>query len=145
MTSGRMTTTPERSALMKRVRQRDTPGELAVRRALWKRGVGFRVQASELPGTPDLVNRARRWAIFVHGCFWHGHENCSKARVPRRNHEAWETKLAANRARDRAKVAALEQLGFTVWTIWECEALAPATLEGRLDRMSDRLLERELR
>lgn len=74
-----------------------------------------------LPGTPDLVNRRRGWAVFVHGCYWHGHLGCKRATVPKRNAEFWTEKIAANRRRDEAKIAALRALGFEVFVVWECE------------------------
>src|SRR5438045_3715628 len=90
----------ETSARMKRVRQRDTAPEIALRKWLWRQGYRFRVHNRRLPGTPDLSNTSKRWAIFVNGCFWHGHEGCARATVPKRNREFWVAKIAANQARD---------------------------------------------
>jgi DNA mismatch endonuclease (patch repair protein) len=106
---------------MKRVRQRDTAPEIALRKWLWRQGCRFRVHNRRLPGTPDISNSSKRWAIFVNGCFWHGHEGCARATVPKRNREFWVAKIKANRARDRAKQEALERMGFAVAAIWECE------------------------
>lgn len=106
---------------MKRVRRRDTAPEIALRKWLWRQGYRFRVHNRRLPGTPDISNSSRRWAIFVNGCFWHGHEACVRATVPKRNREFWVAKIAANQARDRAKQEALERMGFAVMTVWECE------------------------
>lgn len=106
---------------MARVRQRDTAPERVVRRALSSSGIHYRVCPKSLPGRPDLANRSRRWAIFVHGCFWHGHESCVLARLPRTNTTFWTEKIKANRIRDQKKEAALVSLGFRVYTIWQCQ------------------------
>lgn len=123
---------------MKRVRRRDTAPEMALRKWLWRQGYRFRVHNRRLPGTPDLSNSSRRWAIFVNGCFWHGHDGCARATVPKRNREFWVAKIAANQARDRAKEEALKHMGFAVMTVWECEIDAlinggspPLDLSGR--------------
>jgi len=83
-------TTPERSRLMASVRQSGTGAELAVRKIVDSCGVNFQTEATDLPGTPDLVNRERRWVIFVNGCFWHAHENCPRGTLPKRNRVFWE-------------------------------------------------------
>src|SRR5215207_2084244 len=100
-------TDAETSARMKRVGQRDTGPELQLRRWLWGHGVRFTIHNRDLPGSPDLANRTGRWAIFVHGCFWHGHEGCRRSRLPKRNIEVWREKIAGNRARDLAKAEQL--------------------------------------
>lgn len=106
---------------MKRVRQRHTAPEMALRKWLWRQGYRFRVHNRRLPGTPDLSNSSNRWAIFVNGCFWHGHHGCARATVPKRNREFWVEKIRANQVRDRAKEEALKLMGFAVTTVWECE------------------------
>jgi DNA mismatch endonuclease (patch repair protein) len=106
---------------MQRVRQRDTAPELALRSVLHAHGIRFRVCQRDLPGRPDLVNKRRRWAVFVHGCFWHGHAGCSKATLPKTNTAFWVAKIAANQARDERKNRALEELGYLVLTVWQCE------------------------
>lgn len=103
---------PVTSARMRRVRRAGTTPELIVRRIFWNGGVRFRCGARDLPGTPDLANRRRRWAIFVHGCFWHLHPACKAATVPKRNRRFWSQKLAANRRRDAAKMRALASVGY---------------------------------
>ncbi|MBB4364339.1 DNA mismatch endonuclease (patch repair protein) [Bradyrhizobium sp. CIR18] len=107
---------------MKRIRRRDTAPELLVRAWLWRRGTRFTTHNGDLPGSPDLANRSKRWGIFVHGCFWHGHEGCKKATVPKRNNSFWVEKIAGNRARDLKKEKALGELGFKVLVVWQCEA-----------------------
>lgn len=114
-------TTSRRSRLMKHVRQKDTPLEARVRRALFAHGGRYRVNVKGLPGSPDIANKGRRKAVFVHGCFWHHHKRCARGRVPKRNREFWAEKLAANEARDARKVEDLESLGYDVLIVWECE------------------------
>lgn len=120
-------TDPARSALMKRIRRIGTAPEDAVAAILSKLGIRTRRNVGGLPGTPDFANKRRRFAIFVHGCFWHGHQGCRLAKTPRRNREFWITKLSANRERDHRKVRALEALGFRVVTVWQCEIQSVAT------------------
>jgi len=110
---------------MGRVRRRDTAPELAVRKVLYSIGARYRVDVSSLPGSPDIANKTRGRAIFVHGCFWHYHQDCRRGNVPKRNHTFWRKKLLANRRRDRESVAALEARGFRVLVVWECEVDAP--------------------
>lgn len=128
----RVQTTPERSALMKRVRRQGTGAESTVRRTLTRIGARYRVNVPGLPGSPDIANRRRRKAIFVHGCFWHHHDACGRGRTPTRNREFWKEKLERNVERDRCKVEQLAALGFDVLTVWECELGDPDALERRL-------------
>lgn len=125
-------TTPERSALMKRVRQKGTTPERLVRRELTRIGARYRLNVRELPGSPDIANRRRRKSIFVHGCFWHYHESCGRGRIPTRNHSFWKKKLKRNVERDRRKLTDLDELGFEVLVLWECELKDPDTLRRRL-------------
>jgi DNA mismatch endonuclease (patch repair protein) len=109
-----------RSALMSRIRAKNTQPELTIRSALHRAGIRFRISARDLPGNPDLVNRRRRFAVFVHGCFWHAHANCRYAAVPKSRPEFWSAKFAANKKRDTAAIEALTQLGFRTAIVWEC-------------------------
>ena len=118
--------TPEkRSAVMRRVKGRDTGPELAVRHILRAAGIGYRLGGRGLPGRPDLVMKGRRTAVFVHGCFWHGHDCARGARQPKANAAYWTAKIDRNRARDAAARAALESAGWRVVTVWECAMKAP--------------------
>lgn len=133
-------TDSRRSALMKRVRRKDTAPELAVRRFLHRGGFRFRLHRRDLPGTPDIVLTRYRTVIFVNGCFWHGHECAHGAVQPRTNRAFWQEKIRENRARDARKTAALRDAGWHVETVWECEAEDPAALNalvGRLLRRSN--------
>lgn len=106
---------------MQSVKTRDTGPELTVRRILYSLGYRYRLNASKLPGRPDIVFPGKRRAIFVHGCFWHGH-NCCKGKAPKSRLEYWKPKLNANKQRDAEQVLALERLGWSVLTVWQCEA-----------------------
>jgi DNA mismatch endonuclease (patch repair protein) len=122
----------KRSAVMRRVKGRDTAPEMRVRRALTRLGARYRLHRKDLPGSPDVVMPGRRLALFVHGCFWHGHDCARGARVPKQNREYWLGKVARNRARDVAARTALEAAGWRVETIWECELKDAAALDARL-------------
>lgn len=118
--------TPEqRSAVMRAVKSRDTTPEVAVRRILRAAGIGYRLSGAGLPGRPDLVMQGRRVAVFVHGCFWHGHDCARGARKPKANAGYWAAKIGRNRTRDAAAVAALQASGWRVVTAWECDLKAP--------------------
>lgn len=128
----RLVLDPETSKRLGRIRQKDTDVELAVRKLLHAMGVRFRVGNRDLPGSPDIANRSARWAIFVHGCFWHSHPGCARATVPKRNRAFWEAKFAANRARDARVVRELRRLGFRTLVVWECDAKRVVALQRRL-------------
>ena len=118
--------TPEkRSAVMRRVKARDTTPELKVRRVLRAAGIGYRLGGAGLPGRPDLTMKGRRTAVFVHGCFWHGHDCPRGARQPKANAAYWSAKIERNRNRDDASEAALLADGWRVVTVWECGLRAP--------------------
>lgn len=113
--------TPEqRSAVMRRVKGRDTAPELAVRRILRAAGIGYRLGGAGLTGRPDLVMKGRRVVVFVHGCFWHGHDCPRGDRQPKANAAYWIAKIDRNRRRDEASRAALTVDGWRVVTVWEC-------------------------
>lgn len=110
-----------RSKLMSRVRNRNTSPELAVRSVLHSLGYRFRLHRRDLPGTPDIVLPKHRLAVFVHGCFWHGHPGCPRAKRPSDNESFWRAKIQANMVRDDGSVARLRYMGWRVLVIWECE------------------------
>jgi DNA mismatch endonuclease (patch repair protein) len=118
--------TPEqRSAVMRRVKGRDTTPELKVRDALRRAGIGYRLGGGGLPGRPDVVMKGRRVALLVHGCFWHGHACARGARQPKANAAYWAAKIDRNRARDALNEAALVAAGWRVITVWECDLKTP--------------------
>jgi DNA mismatch endonuclease (patch repair protein) len=122
----------KRSAVMRRVKGKDTSPELKVRKALTALGARYRLHRADLPGKPDIVLAGRRLAIFVHGCFWHGHDCARGARVPKQNRDYWLGKVARNRTRDAKSQEALVALGWRVETIWECELKDTEGLDRRL-------------
>lgn len=123
------TFSPEkRSSIMRQVKGRDTNPELNVRRLVWALGFRYRLCAKDLPGKPDLVFRGRRKVVFVHGCFWHGHDCPRGSRIPATHQEYWRKKIAGNVARDAEHVAKLQQLGWQVLVVWECELKERAKL-----------------
>jgi len=122
----------KRSAVMRRVKGRDTTPELKVRRALTALGARYRLHRADLPGKPDIVMGGRRLAIFVHGCFWHGHDCARGSRVPKANRDYWVGKVERNRARDERSREALTALGWRVETIWECDLKDAAALKAQL-------------
>lgn len=124
----------KRSRIMARVRGRDTKPEMAVRRYLHARGLRFRLHRRDLPGRPDLVFPSRRVAVFVHGCFWHQHPGCKRAKLPQTRADFWRQKLEGNFERDAVALAALEAGGWTVLVVWECEVGSEA-LEALYDRI----------
>lgn len=119
-----------RSQMMSRIHARNTGPEQRVRSAVHRLGLRFRNHAKDLPGKPDLANRSKRWAIFVHGCFWHSHQGCRLASRPKSNTAYWEPKLKGNLARDRAHYRDLKLRGYRVFVIWECETRNPELLNN---------------
>jgi DNA mismatch endonuclease, patch repair protein len=110
-----------RSRIMRAVKGKDTQPEWTVRRLLHAAGFRYRLHAKDLPGKPDLVFPARRKIVFVHGCFWHGHDCARGNRQPKTNADYWLAKIARNKARDAEQVAALRDCNWQVLTVWECE------------------------
>lgn len=135
----RLVTDPQRRALMQRVRRNGTPAERAVAAVCRELGLSYRLNVKSLPGSPDLANKTKRWAIFVHGCFWHRHPGCAKATTPKQNARFWREKFEANQRRDTVKIAALESAGFQVAVVWECETADLRNLRRRLQRWPKRL------
>lgn len=107
--------------MMSRIRGKNTRPEMAVRRYLHGQGFRYRLHVRDLPGKPDIVLPRFKSVVFVNGCFWHRHDGCPKAYTPKSNVEFWETKFAGNVARDRRNQRSLEQAGWRVFIIWECE------------------------
>lgn len=127
-------TPQQRHNCMSHIHNRDTRPELAARRELWRRGFRYRVNVRNLPGTPDIVLPKYRTAIFVNGCFWHGHKGCHSYTVPKTNTTFWQDKVARNRARDLTNAQRLESIGWSVMTVWECE-LGKSRLRETMDRV----------
>jgi DNA mismatch endonuclease, patch repair protein len=124
-----------RSSLMRAVRREHTAPEILVRRRLHVEGLRFRLHDRSLPGSPDLVLRACSSVVFVHGCFWHGHD-CAHGRVQAKTNAGyWSDKIAANRERDERKAQQLQALGWTVETVWECQSKDEAVLSQLIERL----------
>lgn len=103
------------------IRNKDSAPEMRLRRLIHGMGFRYRLHVRALPGTPDVVFPARRAVIFMHGCFWHRHEGCALARLPKSRIEFWKKKLESNRLRDRNTLASLSRLGWRVLVVWECQ------------------------
>jgi DNA mismatch endonuclease (patch repair protein) len=130
--------TVQRSALMSKVRSKNSRPEIRVRRATHALGFRFRLHRRDLPGTPDLVFPKLRSIIFVHGCFWHRHRNCVRCTNPKTRTPFWETKFTQNVARDRRNISALRKMGWRVLVVWECEALNQKRLDYVLENFFSR-------
>lgn len=127
-----LTTTAEISRRMGNVRQQGTQAELSVRRVARVLGLRYTTENRDLPGSPDLANRTRRFAVFVHGCFWHRHAGCTRATTPKTNRRFWIAKFNRNRQRDLEVQRRLEHDCFRTVVIWECEAEKDAVVARRL-------------
>ena len=114
-------TREKRSQIMSRVSGKNTKPEIAVRSLIHNMGYRFRLYRKDLPGKPDITLPKYKKVIFVHGCFWHGHTNCSRSKRPTTNKEFWRNKLDKNIKRDKASVKALKQSGWEVLIVWTCE------------------------
>ena len=127
-------TQARRSALMSKIRGKDTKPEKEIRSIVHRLGFRYRLHVSELPGKPDLVFPKRRKVLFVHGCFWHRHLACSLARLPKSRLDFWVPKLTANRQRDTRNTARLRRAGWKTCVIWECELSEANKLEKKIKR-----------
>ena len=117
---------------MRTVKSKNTSPERRVRSVAHCLGLRFRLHRSDLPGSPDLVFPKRRTVLFVHGCFWHRHENCPRATTPKTNADYWCRKFRSNVKRDRESRKKLEEDGWIVLVIWECETKTHASIEAFL-------------
>ena len=124
----------ERSRLMSRIKSKDTRPEWLVRRLVYSMGYRYRLHRRDLAGCPDLVFASRRRIIFVHGCFWHRHEGCKFASMPKTRTEFWHKKFQDNVARDIRVRGELSNAGWKVMLVWQCETLMPEKLAETLER-----------
>jgi DNA mismatch endonuclease (patch repair protein) len=123
----------KRSLNMAAIRSVDTGPEMMVRKIVYALGYRYRLHDPKLPGKPDLAFPSKRKALFVHGCFWHRHNRCSRASIPKTRKKFWEAKLFANVARDRRARRQLRRMGWEVLTAWQCELKNPERLTERLN------------
>ncbi len=122
----------QRSRIMRAVKGADTAPEMTVRRMAHGLGYRYRLHRKDLPGKPDLVFPKLHKVIFVHGCFWHGHDCARGARMPKSNAEYWRSKIRRNRLRDSSNITALKKQGWVAAVIWECELKRPNHVRRRL-------------
>lgn len=127
----------KRSQVMAKVKSSDTKPEMLVRRYLHACGYRYTLRNKKYPGSPDLVFPSLRVAIFVHGCFWHGHEDCKHSHLPQSNAEFWKLKISGNKERDSEVIAELEQMGWRVIVIWECELKNKLQRKVTLEKVAD--------
>lgn len=121
----------KRSERMSKIRSKDTKQEILVRQYLHNKGLRFRVNVSDLPGKPDIAIKKYRLVIFINGCFWHGHENCKIAHIPKSKSDWWRQKIDRNVARDKKVLSQYQSMGWKVIVLWECE-LAPKARSSTL-------------
>ena len=131
-----------RSYNMSRIRSKDTKPEILVRSYLFSKGLRFRKNDKRYPGSPDIVLPKYKTMVFVHGCFWHLHEGCKYARIPKSNVQYWEKKLYRNRERDEHNQKELEEMGWTVIIVWECE-LKKDKREQTLDNLYSQITSKQ--
>lgn len=124
----------KRSDIMRRVRSQNTKPEIVVRKMASALGFKYRLNAKNLPGKPDLSNKSRKKAIFVHGCFWHRHANCKMASTPASNMEYWTKKFESNVVRDRKNMAQYKSMDWKILVIWECELKDIKKLKKKMNK-----------
>lgn len=125
----------KRSEVMRKVKGKDTTPELFVRKFLREKGLKYRIHRQNLPGTPDITLSRQRIAIFVNGCFWHQHPGCRKATIPQNRHDWWAKKLNRTGERDAENKLKLEQQGWKVIVLWECQIRSATTLNAFFDSL----------
>ena len=131
-------TNEQRHHCMSQIRSKNTKPEVLVRKELFRRGYRYRINVSKLPGKPDIVLPKYKTVIFVNGCFWHGHEGCKHFVLHKSNVEYWQAKIRSNQRRDKNAIIMLQQIGWNVITIWECNLTVSLFLET-IDKIEDAL------
>ena len=116
------------------IRSKNTKPEIIVRKFLWEHGFRYKLNHPRLPGKPDVVLRKYRTCVFVNGCFWHGHDNCSEFRTPKTNVAFWTKKIQRNKERDKDVQVSLAKMGWHCITIWECQ-LKPKVRQQTLEAL----------
>ena len=133
----------KRSKIMKSIKSRDTKPELYLRKFFFSKGLRYKVAYKTLPGKPDIAFVSKKLAIFVHGCFWHQHKNCKITNVPESNTGFWNVKFDANIKRDKNNISLIENMGWNVLVIWECEILdinrKPRDMNPLFDKIKENL------
>lgn len=136
-------TKEKRSAIMAKVKSKNTGPEIKVRKFLFSKGFRFRVNDKRYPGTPDIVLPKYKTIIFVHGCFWHGHEGCSLGKLPKSRIEYWKTKIENNKKRDSRVREQLEADGWKVIVIWHCQLRTEKAASVALEELIKKILEQD--
>lgn len=131
-------TKAQRSYNMSRIKGKDTKPEMLLRKFLHANGFRYSLHKKELPGRPDIVLTKYKTIIFVHGCFWHGHDNCKYFKIPQTRTQWWTDKINRNKANDEKSIKALKKLGWKVIVVWECK-LKPASAEKTLNSLLKKL------
>lgn len=111
----------KRSSIMSNIRSKNTSPEIQVRKLIFSMGYRYRLHRKDLPGCPDIVFPGRKKVIFIHGCFWHGHQNCKASTLPETHKEFWKNKINSNQERDGKNINELENLNWKVLVVWQCE------------------------
>lgn len=133
--------TPEqRHRCMAAVKGKDTRPEIIVRRYLFSKGLRYRVNNRKLPGSPDIVLKKYKTAVFVDGCFWHGHEGCVFFKMPKSNQDYWERKISHNRARDISNTFVLQKMGWRVIRVWECDVVSSSKRSAALESIYSQII-----
>lgn len=131
----------KRSEIMSKVKSKNTRPEILIRKALFAKGFRYRINVKSLPGSPDIVLKKYKAVIFLHGCFWHGHD-CKYGKLPATNTKFWKEKQERNKERDQRKIRELQTLGWKVIVIWECKIKKKADLEKVLNKLQNNYLKR---
>lgn len=129
----------KRSQIMSNISGKETKPEILVRKYLFSQGFRYRKNVKYLPGSPDIVLPKYKTVIFVHGCFWHGHEGCKRSKLPETNKVFWKNKINAAKERDLRKFTHLKEMGWNVIIIWQCEIKTKKKQEERLKKLIDEI------
>jgi DNA mismatch endonuclease (patch repair protein) len=130
----------KRSLIMSAVHSKNTSPELLVRRFLWSHGIRYRIHPKYLPGKPDIAIPRYKLAIFVHGCFWHGHGDCHRGRLPKSRKKYWKAKIEANKKRDALVEEELEAIGWNQLIIWDCQLRTQKAATRALPKLLESML-----
>ena len=125
---------------MSKIQSKGTKPEIIIRKFLFSKGFRFRINDKRFPGTPDIVLPKYHTMVFVNGCFWHGHENCKAAKLPKTNKETWKKKILDNIARDNKNIVKLEKEGWNVIILWQCEIKSKNNREKRLESLINEII-----
>lgn len=129
----------KRSDIMSKVSGKETRPEVFVRKYLFAQGFRYRKNVKDLPGKPDIVLSKYKTIIFVNGCFWHGHTNCKKAALPTSNTQFWKEKISGNIVRDAENIHKLQNMGYKVLTVWQCELTPAGVREQTLNQLIEHI------